>query len=114
MRHRKKPKFGKGKDQRRKLLRSLASSAILYEKIETSYAYARALRPHLEKLITKAKKGDLHNRRQLVSALSANAARKAVEVLGPKYQSRKGGFTRITKISGPGAGKSKAVFELVE
>lgn len=114
MRHQKKPKFGHGKDQRRKLLRSLASSAILYEKIETSYAYARALRPHLEKLISKAKKGDLHNRRQLLSALSANAAKKALEVLGPKYRSRKGGFTRITKLQHPNAGKSKAIFELVE
>ena len=73
MRHLKKPKFGKGMDHRRKLLRTLASSVVLYEKIETSYANARAVRPYLEKLITKAKKGDLHNRRQIISELQTIA-----------------------------------------
>jgi large subunit ribosomal protein L17 len=56
MRHLKKKKIGKGTDHKRKLLRTLASSAILYEKIETSYAKARAVRPYLEKLISKAGK----------------------------------------------------------
>lgn len=114
MRHQKKPKFGKGMDHRRKLLKTLASSAILYERIETTFANARAVKPHLEKLITKAKKNDLHNRRQLLSELTVNAAKKALDVLGPKYLNRAGGYTRLTKLNNPASGLSRAVIELVE
>jgi len=114
MRHRTKKKFGKGPDQRRKLLRALASSAILYERIETSYANARAVKPYIEKLITKSKSNTLHVRRQLLAKLTTNAASKALEVLGPKYQDRKGGYTRLIKLNDPAAGKSKAVIEFVE
>ena len=101
-------------DSRRKLLRTLASSAILYERIETSYANARAVKSYVEKLITKAKNNTLHNRRQLIAGLSRNAAAKALEVLGPKYAERKGGYTRLIKLNDPAAGKSKAVLELVD
>lgn len=114
MRHLKKRKFGKGTDHRRKLLRTLASSVVLYERIETSYANARAVRPYLEKLITKAKADTLHNRRQLLAALTRNAAKKSLEVLGPKYKERKGGYLRLTKLNNPAAGKSKVVVELVD
>src|SRR5262245_4849243 len=114
MRHLKKKKIGKGTDSRRKLLRSLASSAILYERIETSYANARAVKPYVEKLITKAKVNSLHNRRQLIAALSRNAAAKALEVMGPKYVDRKGGYTRLIKLNDPAAGKSKAILEFVD
>lgn len=114
MRHLKKKKLGKGMDHRRKLLRTLASSAILYERIETSYANARAIRPYVEKLITKAKTDTLHIRRQLLSALTRNAAKKALDVLGPKYQGRNGGYTRIIKLTHPQSGKSKAVVEFVD
>src|SRR6185369_8262479 len=114
MRHLKKKKVGKGMDHRRKLMRTLASSAILYERIETSYANARAVKPYVEKLITKAKTNSLHIRRQLLSGLTRNAAAKAIDVLGPKYQARKGGYTRIIKLNNPAAGKSKAVLELVD
>jgi len=114
MRHRNKKKFGKGMDHRRKLLRTLASSAILYERIETSYANARAVKPYVEKLITKSKSNTLHARRQLLAGLTRNAAAKAMEVLGPKYMDRKGGYTRLIKLNDPAAGKSKAILELVE
>lgn len=114
MRHAKKQKFGKGMDHRRKLLRTLASSVVLYEKIETSYANARAVRPYLEKLITKAKEDTLHNRRQLISGLTRNAAKKSIEVLGPKYKERNGGYLRLTKLNDPAAGQSKVIVELVE
>jgi large subunit ribosomal protein L17 len=114
MRHLKKKKFGKGMDHRRKLLRTLASSAILYERIETTYANARAVKPYVEKLITKARSGTLHDRRQLISGLTLNAAKKAMEILGPKYQERKGGYTRLTKLVSPKSGNSKAVLEFVE
>lgn len=114
MRHLKKKKFGKGTDHRRKLLRTLASSAILYERIETSYANARAAKPYVEKLITRAKVNTLANRRVLLSRVTRNAAAKLLEVLGPKYQERKGGYMRIIKLNDPKAGASKAVLELVE
>lgn len=114
MRHLKKKKLGKGIDHRRKLLRTLASSVILYEKIETSYSNARAVRPYLEKLITRSKEDSLHNRRILMSKLTKNAALKSVEVLGPKYKDRNGGYIRLTKLNNPAAGKSKVVVELID
>ena len=114
MRHQKKKKIGKGMDHRRKLLRTLASSAILYERIETSYANGRALRPYVEKAITQSKDNSLHSRRILLAKLSPLAAKKAVEVLGPKYKERKGGYTRLIKLNDPKAGASKAVLELVD
>jgi large subunit ribosomal protein L17 len=114
MRHQKKKKIGKGMDHRRKLMRTLASSAILYERIETSYANARAVKPYVEKMITKAKANTLHIRRQLMANLTRNAAEKALDVLGPKYLDRKGGYTRLIKLNKPSAGKSKAILELVD
>ena len=114
MRHLKKKKFGKGMDHRRKLLRTLASSAILYERIETSYSNARAVKPYLERIITRAKVDSLHNRRQLLTKLTRNAAAKALEVMGPKYVSRAGGYVRLIKLNDPKAGASKAVIEFVE
>ena len=114
MRHLKKHKFGKGPDHRRKLLRTLASSAILYERIETSYANARAVKPYVEKLITKSKVDSLHVRRLLLSGLTRNAAKKALEVMGPKYKSRPGGYVRLTKLNDPKAGASKVLLEFVE
>ena len=114
MRHGKKKKFGKGMDHRRKLLRTLASSAILYEKIQTSYANGRAAKSYVEKAITISKNNDLHSRRLLISKLTPMAAKKAIEVLGPKYKDRKGGYTRLIKLNNPGAGASKVVLELVE
>ena len=114
MRHKKKAKFGKGMDHRRKLLRTLASSAILYERIETSYANARAAKPYVEKLVTRSKSATLANRRILLSKVTRNAASKLIEVMGPKYQDRKGGYLRIIKLNNPKAGASKAVLEFVE
>lgn len=114
MRHQKKKKIGKGTDHKRKLLRSLASSAILYERIETSYANARAAKSYVEKAITQSKDNSLHSRRLLVSKLTPMAAKKAIEVLGPKFKDRKGGYTRLIKLNDPRSGKSKAVLEFVE
>lgn len=114
MRHLKKKKIGKGTDHKRKLLKTLASSAILYEKIETSYAYARAVKPYVEKAITQAKSNTLHSRRLLLTKLSVMATKKALEVLGPKYKDRKGGYTRMIKLGNPHDGVSKVILELVE
>ena len=97
MRHRVKKtrKLGKGIDHRRKLLRTLATSVIVYEKIETTQANAKALRSYVDKLITKGKVNTLHAKRQVMAGLSGNAARKVSEVLAPRYADRKGGYTRI-------------------
>jgi len=114
MRHQKKKKLGKGNDHRRKLLKSLASSLFLYEKITTSYANARGVKSYAEKCITRAKEGTLNARRLLLAKLQPMAVKKLMEVLGPKFKERKGGYTRLTKLNNPKAGASKAIIELVE
>ncbi len=92
----------------------MASSLILYEKIRTGYANGKAAKSYTEKAITISKTGTLHARRQLLSKLSPMAAKKAMEVLGPKYIDRKGGYTRLLKLNNPKAGASKVLLELVE
>ncbi len=114
MRHQNKKKFGKGNDHRRKLLKTLASSLVLYEKIQTSFANGRAAKSYAEKAITMAKVNTLHARRLLLGKLTPMATKKALEVLGPKYKDRKGGYTRLTKLNDPKAGASKVLLELVE
>jgi large subunit ribosomal protein L17 len=113
MRHLKKKKIGNGRDHARKLLRSLASSAIVYEKIQTTEARAKVARQLVEKLITKGKADDLHNKRQIFAAVPANAARKVIEVLGPRYKERKGGYTRIVRLGKSKDGMPKVQLELV-
>lgn len=113
MRHLKKKKFGKGTDHRRKLLRTLGSSLLLYEKIQTTLQNGRAVKSYAEKAITTAKSNTLHARRLLLSKLSPMAAKKAVEILGPKYKERKGGYTRMIKLISPKSGNSKVLIELV-
>jgi len=114
MRHQKKKKLGRNNDQRRKLLKSLATSLFLYEKIVTSYANARGVKAYAEKCLTKSKEGTLHARRLLLAKLQPMAVKKLMEVLGPKYKDRKGGYTRMVKLNNPAAGASKALLELVE
>ncbi len=114
MRHQKKKKLGKGTDHRRKLLRTLASSAILYERIETTFSNARAARSYVEKAVTQAKDESVHSRRLLMSKLTPMAAKKAIEVLGPRFKTRPGGYLRLTKLTGPNAARSRAVLEFVE
>ena len=100
MRHRvKKTILGREKESRKALLRGLATSIIIYEKIQTTEAKAKAVKPMVEKLITTAKKNDLTARRKLLSVLyHKKAVSKALEVLGPRYKERNGGYTRIVKV----------------
>lgn len=115
MRHnvKKTKKLGKNNDHRRKLLRSLASSVIVYEKIETTTAKAKAIRSYVDQMITKGKKKSLHGNRQLYADLSKNAALKVIEVLADRYAARSGGYTRIL-ISGKAKdGMNKYLVELV-
>lgn len=113
MRHLKKKKIGNGRDHARKLVRTLAASAIVYEKIQTTEARAKIARQLVERMITKGKKEDLHNKRQIFSALPNNAAKKVIEVLGPRYKERKGGYTRIVRLGKAKDGMPKVQLELV-
>ena len=100
MRHNKKKAIlGREKAPREALMRNLAESLILYGAIKTTKAKARALRSFVEPLVTKAKKGDLTARRNLIKALYTDqAVNKLLKELGPAYKDRKGGYTRIIKI----------------
>lgn len=91
-------KFGRETDQRRALMRSLADSLVLHEKIETTVTKAKEIVPYIEKLITKAKKGDLHSRRQVIASLmTVEAAHKLVDELAPKLTSRNSGHVRLER-----------------
>lgn len=91
-------KFGRERDQRRALLKGLSTSLVMHGAIETTLPKAKELLPHVETLITKAKKGDLHNRRQIIAALSTlPAAYKLVDEIAPQLTARNSGHLRITR-----------------
>ncbi|MEO5710511.1 MAG: 50S ribosomal protein L17 [Nocardioidaceae bacterium] len=97
------------------IIANLATSLFEHGRITTTEAKARVLRPYAEKLITKAKKGDLHNRRQVLASIrDKGVVHNLFEEIGPRYAERPGGYTRITKI-GPRKGDNApmAVIELV-
>lgn len=100
MRHRKKGKIlDRRKGKRSALLRGLATNLILYEKINTTKAKAKATQPIVERLITRGKKSDLASKRYVSARLyTAGASKKVFEVLGKRYKERAGGYTRIIKI----------------
>ncbi|MDO8560101.1 MAG: 50S ribosomal protein L17 [bacterium] len=116
MRHRKrKATLDRTAAGRRSLLRNLAVSVILYEKVRTTDARARAIRPIVERLVTLGRSNDLATRRRLLAYLPVkNATKKVIEVLGPRYRDRKGGYLRITKLGQrPGDGGSVVQIEFV-
>ena len=91
-------KFHRERDQREALMQGLADSLIKYESIETTLLKAKELVPYVEKLITKAKKGDLHNRRQVISGLQTlESAHKLVDEIAPKLTARVSGHLRIER-----------------
>ncbi|HEX8226547.1 MAG TPA: 50S ribosomal protein L17 [Candidatus Saccharimonadales bacterium] len=91
-------KFHRERDQRRALIKGLADSLVKYESIETTLPKAKEIVPYIEKLITKAKKGDLHNRRQVIAKLQTIAsAHKLVDEIAPKLAGRTSGHVRIEK-----------------
>jgi large subunit ribosomal protein L17 len=91
-------KFHRETDQREALIKSLAESLIIHESIETTLPKAKAVVPYVEKLITKAKKGDLHNRRQVISGLqTVSTAHKLVDDIAPKLGARDSGYFRIKR-----------------
>ena len=115
MRHLKKGrKFGRERNQRRALLKSMASSFFMLGKIETTEAKAKELRPYVEKLITRAKRPVLENRRYFRELFSEKAVKKLFEH-GEVFRERKGGYTRIVKLGRRGRdGARMAYLELVK
>jgi large subunit ribosomal protein L17 len=91
-------KLHRERDQREALIKGLADSLVKYESIETTLPKAKEVVPYLEKLITKAKKGDLHNRRLVISGLQTlTSAHKLVDEIAPKLKDRDSGHLRIEK-----------------
>lgn len=91
-------KLHRERGPRRALIKGLADSLVKYESIETTLPKAKEVVPYVEKLITKAKKGDLHNRRQVISGLQTlSSAHKLVDELAPKMKGRSSGHLRIEK-----------------
>lgn len=116
MRKRKKGrKFSRIRDQRKALLKTLAGSLILNEKIKTTEAKAKETSRFVERFITKAKKNSLHSRRLLARFFPNNLVKKMVDEIGPRYKDRKGGYTRIIKL-GPrkSDGAKMAIIELIK
>ncbi len=109
------PRLGSGPAHQKLMIANLATSLFEHGAITTTEARARVLRPVAERLITKAKKGDLHNRRQVLSTIrDKGVVHTLFEDIAPRFAERPGGYTRITKL-GPRKGDNApmAVIELV-
>jgi large subunit ribosomal protein L17 len=117
MRHAKqRNKLSRDSAHRRSLLRNLCRDVVEHERIRTSQAKAKAAKPQVEKLITLAKRGDLHARRQALSELGQDKflVHKLFEEIAPRYADREGGYTRIVKLGPRRSDSTEMVFlELV-
>ncbi|TFB14700.1 50S ribosomal protein L17 [Filobacillus milosensis] len=119
-----KTKLGRTTEQRKALLRNLATDLIVHERIETTEAKAKQLRPVVEKMITLGKRGDLHARRQAESYLrpvnadeegTQSALQKLFSDIAPRFEERQGGYTRILKLGErKGDGAKTVIIELVD
>ena len=109
-------KLGRQRDQRRALLKGLATSLVMEESIETTLPKAKELVRYIEKLITKAKKGDLANRRTVIAGLSTQvAAVKLVDQIAPQLTSRTSGHVRVERTRlRVGDGAQMAIVEFVD
>src|SRR5579863_4436243 len=109
-------KFSRRSDHRRSMLANLAASLIKHEQITTTLPKAKDLRPVVEKLVTLGKRGDLHARRIAISRLrDADLVKKLIDVLGPRYKDRHGGYLRIMKAGfRQGDNAAMAVIEFVD
>jgi large subunit ribosomal protein L17 len=116
MRHRKaKVTLDRNSAQRQRLLRGLAMSLILHERIITTPAKARATRSLVERMISIGKINDVHHRRQILRRLpQPEIVKKLLETLGPRFKTRPGGYTRMTKLSRrQGDGAEQVVLEVL-
>jgi len=114
--HNNKRKFGRNKNQKIALINSLALNLIVREKIKTTEPKAKELRPFIEKLVTKAKKDNVANRRLIISKLSnrKKEVKKLFEVIAPKYLKKSGGYTRVLKLGARKSdGAKMAIIEFV-
>ncbi len=117
MRHRKKGRgLSRSPSHRKALLRNMATSLFRHERITTTTAKAKELRPYAERLITLAKRGDLHARRRAARRIGdREVLGKLFDDLGPRYGNRPGGYTRILKLGNrKGDGADMALIELVD
>jgi len=108
-------KLGRPSDQRRAMLRNLVTSFLKYGKIETTEMRAKETRRIAEKMITLAKRGDLHARRQVLTFVTEEAVvQNLFDNVAPKYSERNGGYTRMYKV-GPRRGDAAeiVILELV-
>ena len=108
-------RLGGSPSHQKAILSNMTQSLIWDEQITTTVAKAKLVRPYAEKIITKARKGDLHSRRQVLKDLGdLEVVTKLFDDVAPRYAERNGGYTRITKI-GPRRGDNAemAVIELV-
>jgi large subunit ribosomal protein L17 len=108
-------KLGRNTSHRRALLRNLVTSIIIEDRVETTIAKAKAVRPLVEKMITLGKKGDLHSRRQALAFLMTDdSVTRLFEIVAPRYGDRQGGYLRIVKTGfQKGDGAEKAFIELL-
>jgi large subunit ribosomal protein L17 len=117
MRHQKdRRKLSRSASHRKALFMNLAREVIEHERIQTTEAKAKAVKPEVERLITLAKRGDLHARRQALSALGQDKfiVYKLFEEVAPRYSDRPGGYTRILKLGPRSSDATEMVYlELV-
>lgn len=116
MKHHKKIRsFGRTSNGRKALMKSLARALVLNERIETSEAKAKELRPMIEKMVTKAKESKLAQIRSNAVILGDDAEKKLREKIAPEYKDRNGGYTRIVKLQQTRSDASKqAIIEFVK
>lgn len=109
-------KLGRNTSHRRALLRNLVTSVIVEDRVMTTVAKAKAVRPHIEKMITLGKKGDVHARRQALSFLQTDeAVTRLFDTVAPRYGDRNGGYLRIVRTGfQKGDGAEKAFIELLD
>ena len=108
-------KLGRNTSHRRALLRNLVTSVIIEDRVETTIAKAKAVRPLVEKMITLGKKGDLHSRRQALAFLMTDdSVKRLFDTVAPRYGDRQGGYLRIVRTGfRKGDGGEKAFIELL-
>ncbi|HEX4285369.1 MAG TPA: 50S ribosomal protein L17 [Terracidiphilus sp.] len=108
-------KLGRNTSHRRALLRNLTTSVIIEDRVETTVTKAKAVRPHVEKMITLGKKGDLTARRKALSfLLTDKAVTRLFDTVAPRYGDRQGGYLRIVRTGfRKGDGGEKAFIELL-
>src|SRR5690348_3249415 len=108
--------LGRNSSQRKALFKGLVTQVFQHERIETTEAKAKAVRADVEKIITLAKRGDVHSRRLVLKTVAdKKVVEKVFDKIGPRYQDRNGGYTRIVKLGPRHGDNAEMVFlELVD